>query len=208
MIMILLRTVIIYIVLIGFIRMTGKRQIGELQLSELVTTFLLSELATIPITDPDIPLLFAIVPILFLISLEIIISFIVTKCVTLKRFVDGSPSFLIKKGKIDIKELKKQRISAEELISALRIKDISSVSSIEYALLEQNGQLSAFKKDDDLEHAVIVDGRFNLYNLTLSGLSESDIRNRLKARGCVPEDIFLYTVTDNGSEFIMKKQDV
>ena len=208
MIMILLRTVIIYIVLIGFIRMTGKRQIGELQLSELVTTFLLSELATIPITDPDIPLLFAIVPILFLISLEIIISFIVTKCVTLKRFVDGSPSFLIKKGKIDIKELKKQRISVEELMSALRIKDISSVSSIEYALLEQNGQLSAFKKDDDLEHAVIVDGRFNLYNLTLSGLSESDIRNRLKTRGCVPEDIFLYTVTDNGSEFIMKKQDV
>ena len=201
-----LRTVTIYLLLILFMRLTGKRQIGELQLSELVVTLLISELATVHICDPDIPLLNVVFPMLLIISLEIIASFLVTKSPLVKRILDGTPSFLIKKGVIDQKELQKQRVSLEEFLGMLRTKSFAGVSNVEYAILEQNGQISTFNKQDNLEHPVIVDGRMDYYNMKLLNLSENDINTMLRNSKCRLSDVFLYTVTDDNNTTLILKE--
>lgn len=122
---ILIRTLIIYIILIASIRLTGKRQVGEMQLSELTTAFLISEVAAAPLSDPDIPLIYAILPILLLVSLEIIISFITTKSLFFKKMFEPPPTVIISNGKLNLHALNKQRLSADELISSLRLKDVS-----------------------------------------------------------------------------------
>ena len=146
MVMIFTRTIIVYIFLVIAMRLTGKRQIGELQLSELITALLLSELAASPITNNNIPLSYAFVPILTLVCIEIINTFLVTKNVAARRFLDGVPNIIIKKGVLDQKELAKVRMSMEELFAELRLKDIYDISEVEYAILEQNGQLSVTPK--------------------------------------------------------------
>lgn len=127
------RTVIIYILLLAVIRLMGKRQIGELEVSELVTTLLLSELASQPISDSNIPLLNAVVPILVLLTAEVILSYVLTKSKAAKKLLNGTPSILINKGVLDQKELNKSRISVEELMGELRLKDISDISAVNYA---------------------------------------------------------------------------
>jgi len=204
---ILIRTALIYIFLILFIRITGKRQIGELEISELVTTFILSEVAALPITDPDIPLLHAIIPVVILVSLEIIISFTVTKCKLFQKMFDGSPSFIISKGELNIKEMKRQRINIDELISSLRMKDIANIKDVEYAIIEQNGKLSAFKKEDNLSFTIINDGKLYKESMKLSGLDEKSIKSILKKKGISPNDVFLMTCDSNSSEpYIVSKE--
>ena len=122
MVSILIRTIFIYLYLILCMRLTGKRQIGELQLSELITALLLSELAAAPTANPSIPLLHAILPITALISLEIIGTMLVTKSVFIRRILDGVPSIIINRGKLDIKALSNVRMSVEELMAELRLK--------------------------------------------------------------------------------------
>ena len=102
-----MRTIIIYILLLAVIRLMGKRQIGELEVSELVTTLLLSELASQPISDSNIPLMNAVVPILVLMTAEVILSYILTKSKTAKKILNGTPSILVNKGILDQKELNK-----------------------------------------------------------------------------------------------------
>ena len=175
MLTIFIRILLIYILLILTMRFMGKRQIGQLQLSELVTTILLSELAVQPITDENIPISFAVIPIATLISLEIIISFAVTKISFLKPIFDGKPSILINRGNIDLKEISRVRISMEEFLSQLRIAGIADISDVDYAILEQNGQLSVIPKRSEspptsselsknvretgISHALIVDSK-------------------------------------------------
>ena len=142
----IIRTVIIYILLVLAIRTTGKRQIGELEISELVSTFLISELASMPIGNQEIPLSFAIVPILIIISLEVIISFCSTRSSVMKRIFLGSPSILIQRGKVKQKELSKARMSMEELLSQLRQNGVTTVEDADYAILENNGKLSVIPR--------------------------------------------------------------
>lgn len=200
MITVIVRTAIMYIILVGLMRITGKRQIGELQLSEFITTLLLSELAAIPITDINIPLLHAIIPIALLISIEIIISFFVTKSTVGKKMFDGAPSFLIRNGIMNQHELEKQRISVEEFLGSLRLKNIASPSDVEYAILEQNGQLSVFKKEScttqGIAHPLVIDGKINSNNLKAIKKSERWLAKCISDSECSIEDIFLLTVDD------------
>ena len=212
MITILIRTVIIYVFLILAMRLGGKRQIGELQISELVTALLLSELAVIPIGYEDIPLSFAIIPILTVVSLEIISAFIITKSRRLQKIFDGTPSIVIRKGKLDIKELSKIRLGVEDLISEARQKGISDISSLEYAIFEDNGKLSVFEKakkgeaETGIAHTVIVDGEINKFGMKCIGMTENDLKDRLKSKNVEKGEIFLYTVDDSGKEnWILKE---
>ncbi len=218
---ILIRIILIYILLIGTMRLMGKRQIGQLQLSELVTTILLSELAAQPITDSQIPLLFAIIPVAVLLSLEVIISYTVTKLPSLKPIFDGKPSVLIRHGELDIGEVSHVRISVEELLCQLRIKGISDIKQVDYAILEQNGQLSVIPKraeappscsdlgitppESGIAHAVIVDGKVSEYDLGLLGHDHKWLNLRLKHHNVALEDVFLFTVDDLGKEGVIKK---
>ena len=145
---IFIRTVIIYILLLAVMRLSGKRQIGEIQISELVTTFLLSDIASYPLTDPGISLLNAVVPILTIIPLEIIFSFLTTKNNRVKKILDGNPSIVILHGKVQKKEMTRVRLSMDDLLCELRLKDIPSVADVDYAILEHNGQISVFPKKE------------------------------------------------------------
>lgn len=203
---VLIRTLIIYIVLVASIRLTGKRQVGEMQLSELITAFLISEVAASPLADPDIPLVYGIVPILLLISLEIVISFVTTKSVTLKRMFAPPPTVIIKNGKLDLKALGKQRISAEELISSLRLKDIGNISDLNFCFLEHNGQISVFKSNDPLSLPLITDGNINTNSLSLIGKDEAWLRARLKSDKRRLGDIFLMTSDGNSAYYVEKEK--
>ena len=169
-----IRTAIIYLIFFISVRLIGKRQIGELQLSEFITTLMMSELAVNSIQDISIPVSYSIIPVIFLLCIEIIISFLSTKSQTLKRLLFGSPSVIIRDGKIDQKQLSKMRMSVNELLSELRLKDCPDIDEVDYAIVEQNGKLSVFPKlkkqnvtkeelniksnEDTLYFSIITDG--------------------------------------------------
>ena len=145
MLSIFIRTIIIYILLSIMLKLMGKRQIGELEVNELVSTLLISEIAAIPISESNVPLLAAIIPIVFICTLEIFLSALKNKWHGLKHVVEGEPVYIIYKGKLLQDALDENRISINELLCEMRIQGIGSISEVYYAILEQNGKLSLLK---------------------------------------------------------------
>lgn len=203
---IVVRTLIIYVLLAFSLRIMGKRQIGELDVGELVSTFLISELAAIPIDDPDIPLLNAVIPILFIISLEIIISALKNKSEHLKSIIEGEPSYIIYKGRILQRVLYETRISVNELLAKLRAQGIGSVDEVEYGIIEQDGSLSVIKKSDaPLFHPIIIDGEMKEDMLRRLGYDQNWLKKQMRAFGVKADELLLLAVSDNGSISIIKK---
>ena len=189
------------------IRLLGKRQVGELEVSELVITFMLSELATVPIQNPSIPLSYVIIPIVILIAGEIISSFLITKSRLLKKLVIGNPSYIIKKGKLNQRELSRLRMGISELLYELRLKDVGDISNVEYAILEENGKLSVFEKDKEpLSLALITDGAINKSNLDIINKEEKWLTSYLKKHKIELENVFLLTSNDEGTINIIMKE--
>ncbi|MBO5024084.1 MAG: DUF421 domain-containing protein [Clostridia bacterium] len=209
---IFIRTIVIYAVLIGVMRFSGKRQIGQMQVSELVTTFLLSNLASAPLSGTDIPILYAVVPILTLICMEVLFSFLTTKITFLKKILDGKPSIIINKGQIDINQMSKMRLTVEDLLCELRIAGYSSAKEIDYAILESNGKLSFFVSEQapnicGIAHPVIIDGNLVEYALEDSGKSEKWVLDTLKKKKTELSAVFLMTVDDEDKIEIIKRKD-
>ena len=202
---IVLRTVIIYLLLLASIRLMGKRQVGELEISELVITFLLSELAVIPIADKTAPLWHAAVSILILLSAEIVTSYFASKCPAFRKLLIGKPSVIINKGTLDKKELSRQRISISELLSELRLQGIASLSEVQYAIIEDNGKLSVFT--EGIAHCVIADGAVSPAGLSEVGRDEKWLRSYLKERNTAVEDVYVMTVDDGGKIFIIYNEE-
>ncbi len=189
-------------------RISGKRQVGEIQISELVTTFLLSDIAAYPLTNAGIPILNAVIPILTIIPLEIIFSYLTTKCTFIKKLLDGKPSIIIRRGKLRRKEMEKMRLSLDDLLCELRLKDIASVDEVDYAILEQNGQISVFpKKGSALSHAVVIDGTVNRDALIDAEKDEHWLRGVLRDRNINDiGEIFLLSVTVDGTITLIKQE--
>lgn len=207
MVSIFVRTLIIYILLMIAMKMMGKREIGELDVTELVGALLISEIAAIPIDDPDLPLLNAIIPIVFLISLEILISFIKTKCNYVKRKIEGEPSYIIYKGKIMQDTLLKNRITINEFLAEMRSQGVCDVSDIEYALIEQSGKISIIKRDSGImTHTIILDGDFCGMKTIDSLAFQEAAQKELKSKKINATEVFLMTVDDNGNYNIIKKE--
>ena len=143
---IIIRTLIIYGILIGAMRLMGKRQIGQLEVSDLVSTLLLSELAALPIENHDIPLMYSIIPTVLLMSIEIFTAAIQGRFPRLKNLFSPRPSILIRMGQPDFDELKKCRMSSDELLIALRKSGTTDISEIAYAILEQDGNVSVIPR--------------------------------------------------------------
>lgn len=200
------RTGIIYLFLMISMRASGKRQVGELQLSELITAFLISEVASSPISDPDLPLLYAVIPITILVCLEVSVSFISTKSVRIKKLFEPSPTVLIKNGNLDIKELKKQRLTLDELVSSIRLKDVSDINTVSYCFLEHNGQISVFKKGEPLTLPVIVDGKPHGGHLKLLGKDEKWLKKRLQEQKAEMSEVFLGICDGNALTVYSKKE--
>ena len=219
----LTRTALIYILLLITMRVLGKRQLGELQASELVITFMLSELAVSPIHNESISLTFAIAPVLLLTTLEMLVSRLLIKCNPLKRLLCEKPSILIRNGVIDQKELKRQRIGITELLSELRQKDVGDPQDVAYAILEENGKLSVFVKpqkrpltaeevevttiDGGIAHPVVIDGIKSRVNMTLAEVSDKDVARELKRRHLTLDRVLLMTVNDKKEFHAVKKDD-
>ncbi|MBR6644946.1 MAG: DUF421 domain-containing protein [Clostridia bacterium] len=218
-----IRSFITYILLLLVLRLMGKRQIGELQPSELVTTLLLSEVASQPVTDDNIPLVYGLVPVAAILSFEVILSFAITKNKKFKKIMTGEISVLIDKGKLNMKEMKKNRISLEELASELRQKNIADISRVQYAIMEKNGKISVIEKAEyqpctledmniqseerGIAHAFIVDGEICYENIESSGKNEEFLKKELEKRKIKSaEDIVLFTCDDAGNINIIRKE--
>lgn len=218
------RTIIIYILLSVVLRLLGKRQVGELEVSELVSTLILSELAALPIDDPDIPLLYALIPISLILSLEIAVTFLKNKFQFFKRIFETRPSFLIERGCIRQDELQKLRISVDELLGELRLQGYGDPADIYYAILEQNGQLSVIPrkektaplcedlslklKEDGMAHPLIIDGVIYKDSLCRVNKSKTWLINACKKKGYEIKDVFLCTMNDAGEMHIYKRKDL
>lgn len=211
MLTVFLRTLIIYLLLLIAMRLVGKRQIGELQLSELITTLMLSELAVLPIGDADVPLSYAIVPILILLSAEIIVSFCASRCLPLRKLLFGRPSILIYRGRLNAKEMARLRMDVNELISELRLKDVADIAEVRCAILEDNGKLSVFKNaasspftpntlTDTAEHGVslpvLVSGKIVKSAMQHAGVDEAWIDARLRQHKLRRRDVLLMSVDE------------
>lgn len=222
MVTILIRTLIIYLSLIFTMRFMGKRQLGELEVSELVTTLLLSEVASLPITNQDIPLFYALIPILTLMSLEILLSGALLRFPALKRLLSVRPTILIRQGKPDQTAMQKIRISSEELFSHLRQKDVTDPDEVAYAIAEPNGQISVILKAKDRQattselglqipergimHLIISDGQINQQNLTLSGHDRRWLTDILQKHKMTEKDVFLLLCDDHGQVRILPRR--
>ena len=204
---IVIRTVIVYFLLMIFLRIMGKRQIGELDVGDLVSTLLISELAAIPIDDPDIPLLNAIIPSLLIVSAEILISAIKNKNEKVKKIIEGTPTYIIYKGRILQDVLDENRISINEVLAEMRTQGIGDVSEIYYGIVEQNGTLSLIKRGANiLAHTAVVDGAVMSENIELLGYDGEWVKKKLCEKGLSLSDVFLMTVTDGGEIKIVEKE--
>ena len=219
-----IRTIIIYILLIVAMRLMGKRQIGELEISDLVTTFLISEIASLPITDSSVPLSHAMLPIIVLVSFEVISSALLATFPRLKKLLTARPTTLIQDGQLCIHAMRQARISADELISELRQNQISDPSEVRYAILEQNGKITVIPKaayrpptvkelrlsveDSGLFHIIIDKGVINHHTMRELKLSKKALTAELEKHSLTYKDIYLMMMNDSGESRIIRKREV
>ena len=218
----LLRSALIYIILMIAMRMMGKRQIGELEISDLITTLLISEIAALPLTDHDIPISHAVVPIIFLMTVEVVTSTMVAGLPRIKNWITARPAMLIKDGVLCQKEMQSARISTDELISELRQKDITDPSEVSYAILEQSGKISIITKpknrpptveqsgievkDNGIYHIVIDQGVLNRHALDQLSLSEQEVEAILASRRLQKKDVYLLMIDDARQISLIRKE--
>lgn len=192
-------------------RLMGKRQLGELQPSELVSTILISNLASIPIESVDIPLLTGIVPVLLLVSIEVLLSAISTHSRRFETFLSGSPQILIQDGTIDQQVLKELRFSPDDLICALRQKDVFDLREVELCLVETNGSISVctVSEENAAKPAtflpVLINGQLDQTALRCCGVDETWVKNLLKKRHVNPNQVMLLLCSKDQQYQIIKK---
>lgn len=215
------RSIIIYFVVVAAVRIMGKRQIGELKPHELVMTVLVSQIATIPMEDNSMPLLNSLVPLLTLVACEVLVSVVGMKNISIRNLFQGKPIIIIKKGVIDQKQLKRLRFSVDDLVDALRQKDIFDINDVDYAIIEANGSISVLPKFENrpvtakmlnippdtagMPVVVVMDGKpvneyFGDHYINLDFLDKE-----LKKRNINLGDIFMMSVDYNQQYTIIKK---
>ena len=210
MILYYLRTTILYLVLIASVRLMGKRQVGQMEPSEFVVTMLVANLAAIPMQDEGIPLSSGLVPILTVLGTELVLSTVSMGSIALRRILCGKPVILIENGRILQSNLRRTRITADELTGHLRLKEVLDLKTVQYAILETNGDLSVFlypsarpatakeagiqAEKQALPVTIIDDGRLLRKNLPLVKKDEAWVERVLHSHNATAQDTFLLTV--------------
>lgn len=212
------RTVVLYLLLIVGIRLMGKRQIGELEPTELVLAMLLSDLAAVPMQDFGLPLLYGVVPIITLLCLTMLLSVATMRSVRLRALLCGKPSILVQDGKLRQREMRKVRVTVDELLEELRLQSVTDLRQVKYAILETSGSLSVLLRQEHqpvtpaqlelntveqgLPTVLINDGRLLEDNLRARGLERTWLDKTLRVQGFRrPEQVFLLTVDDTGGVY-------
>lgn len=219
----LIRTVILYILIIAGVRLMGKRQVGELEPSELVLSLLIADLASVPMQDLGIPLHAGVVPILALLSLTMILSVLTMKSIRFRTLMCGRPSIVVRDGKVDQGEMRRNRLTVDELLEELRGQGYTDLAGVKYGILETNGRLSVLpyteqrpatarqlgleSRETGLPVVIISDGRILQDNLKRRGLDLSWLDKQLAEHG-YPDfrDVFLLTVDEAGGVYFVPRE--
>ncbi len=207
---IIFRTSFFYIFIILIYRIMGKREVGKLGIVDLIVSILIADLVTISVEDTSKSILSSIIPIVCLVIFELALSYGSLKSDKLRSLLEGSPSIIIKNGKINYNEMIKQKYNLDDLLTQLREKECRSIEEIEYAILESNGKLSIFKNINQktpFPLPLILDGKIKKDTLTHLNKSEEFVLGILKSKNLLLKDIFYAFYKDN-SLFIIKYQDL
>lgn len=219
MFIVLIRTIILFAMVIISMRFMGKRQIGQLQPYELVIAIMISELATLPMEDTRIPLIYGFIPIVTLLLIQTVISLLELKSIKARFLFDGKPSIVIRNGKLVLSELKNQVFTVNDLMEELRMKGYFNIEDVEYAILETNGQVSVIPKDYNepvtksdmniktkpktIPAIIISEGKINQKNLEILNKDEKWLMNQLKSANIKSvNDVFIAIMTTEGTLFI------
>lgn len=216
-----IRALILYIIVIFSVRLMGKRQIGELQPSELVITILVSNIATLPLEDLNIPLIMGILPILSLVCFEVIMSWLSLKSKRLRHAVTGTPKVIIRDGVLDQKVMDDLRFSVDDLMTALRGNSVFDIADVQFAIVETNGSVSVYEKyaqrnvkntDLDLTGTsmdppviIVSDGKLITQGLNETGLKKQWVYDLIERKHMELSDIFLLTADKNGKYNLIKR---
>ena len=217
-----IRTVLLYLVLIAVIRTMGKRQVGQMEPSEFVVTMLVANLASIPMQDSGIPLISGLVPILTVLGLELVLSWLTMRSIFFRKLFCGKPVILIDNGKVLQDNLRRTRVTLDELTGHLREKDVLDITTVQYAILETNGNLSVFPypkhcpasaedakitvQDQLLPFTVIEDGHIFPENLKKAGKDRKWLEKVLSKNKAAPGSVLLLTVDKSDKVILIRKE--
>ena len=217
-----LRTAFLYLVLILSVRMMGKRQIGQMEASEFVVTMLVANLASIPMQDAAIPLYSGLLPILVVLGMELTLSGLILRSVWIRRFFCGKPVILIDNGKILLENLRRTRVTLDELTGHLRQKDVLDIQTVQFAILETDGSLSVFPYPKDrpatageagikadkqyLPITIVEDGYLSKENLKKAGKDRLWLEKTLREHQITREKVLMLTVDCAGHVGLLRKE--
>lgn len=222
MIVFFLRTLVLYLLLVGVIRLMGKRQVGQMEPAEFVVTMLSANLVTIPMQDFSVPVYTGVIPIVTVLAMELILSAATVKSVGIRRILCGKPVILIENGKVLQENLQKTRISLDELTGQLRLKDILDITQVQYAILETNGNFSVFPypqyrpaaakeagipvAPQSLPYTIVCDGHLLSENLAPAGKDAAWVQRELKKRGATLQGTWYLAVDDQGHVIFYERE--
>ena len=224
MFVVLIRTVVLYLFIVVGIRLLGKHQIGQLEPSELVLTLIIADLASVPMQDNGIPLLTGLIPIVVLLSLSTMISILCTKSLRFRALLCGKPTIVVENGAVLQDQLRRCRLTVDELLEELRIQGYTDIQTVKFALLETNGQLSVLPyaaekpvtaaqmgistQETGLPVVLVSDGRLLEHNLKGLGYENVWLEKQLASHGLnTPKQAFLLTVDETGTTYCVPKKE-
>ena len=218
------RAIVLYLIVLVVMRLMGKREIGQLQPFELAISIMIADLASIPMTEIGIPIFNGIVPILGLLVMHLILSLINLKSLKAREIICGKPSILIYRGKINEKELKKERFTINELEERLRGNNVVNLGDVEYAILETSGQVTVIQKPEKrntipedfnivpeyegIPYDLVVDGKVMNKNLKAIGKNYNWLKKQVEKFDIKPEVALVVTIDGKGQIFCQKKEEV
>ena len=216
------RSIALYIIVLIVMRLMGKREIGQLQPFELAISIMIADLASIPMTDPGIPIFNGIIPILGLLVMHLLISIINLKSSKAREIICGRPSILIYRGKINENNLKKERFTINELEERLRGNNVINLGDVEYAILETSGQVTVIQKPDKrntipqdfnimpeyegIPYDLVIDGKVMKENLKAIGKDYNWLKKQIDTLNMKPEEALVVTIDGKGQIFCQKKE--
>ena len=215
------RSIILYIIVLVVMRLMGKREIGQLQPFELAIAIMIADLASVPMSEIGIPIINGIIPILGLLVMHLIISYINLKSMKMRQLICGKPSILIYRGKIDESIMRKERFTINELQERLRANNIYDIKDVEYAILETSGQVSVIEKPnkrttipedfnimpeyEGISYDLVIDGKVMYDNLKILNKDYNWLKTEVNKFNMEPEEALLVTINGKGNFFCQKK---
>lgn len=221
MLLIFIRSLIIYTVVLIVVRFMGKREIGQMQPFELVIAIMIADLAATPMAEIGIPILYGIIPIVGLLFMHIIISVLNIKSIRVREIICGKPRIIINKGRIDEKALIKENLTINELQERLRVNNVNNISEVEYAILETSGQISVvlkpskrpitpenlnlFVQDVKMAYDLVIDGRIMDDNLNKLHKDRTWLKGELSNYKLIPENTLIFILNEDGTYYCQKR---